>query len=389
MGFGHLRAAHNISSYGRSPVLRVDMPPYTNRVDNFLWKGSQTIHTHASRDKEGSDRLLYDWFESLMKLPENGTPQSLAPSKFISTMRKLGAGEKLFSIVKEKSPALLHTFYLPAMLLAYRDYRGENYLILCDTDFHRVWVPLEPRKYELKYCVPIASSADRLVSYGVDWKKIFVTGFPLPAAITGGRDLRVLERGFNARKTRLESNSNMPLTIMFPFSGAGAYSNVLADLVSSIILDLKEGGLRLIVSCGNNEHALQKAENIFVNYGLEDLENAEIMFDEDIFRSFDEFNEALKLADVIITKPSEMVFYAALGIPLIFLPPIGAHEERNRDYLFENGCAVNMVPPPDFPRWIYRSRMNGLLMEMAENGFTKLPKTGSVVIDELVGGSKA
>lgn len=113
------------------------------------------------------------------------------------------------------------------------------------------------------------------------------------------------------------------------------------------------------------------------------------MFDEDIFRSFDEFNEALKLADVIITKPSEMVFYAALGIPLIFLPPIGAHEERNRDYLFENGCAVNMVPPPDFPRWIYRSRMNGLLMEMAENGFTKLPKTGSVVIDELVGGSKA
>lgn len=111
------------------------------------------------------------------------------------------------------------------------------------------------------------------------------------------------------------------------------------------------------------------------------------MFEEDIFAAFDKFNSALKSADVMITKPSEMVFYAALGIPLVFLPPIGAHEEKNRNYLFENNCAVNMVPASDFPRWLEKSRHRGLLLELAENGFTNLPKNGSVAIDELVSGS--
>ena len=116
------------------------------------------------------------------------------------------------------------------------------------------------------------------------------------------------------------------------------------------------------------------------------MEFAEIMFDENLFAAFDEFNSALNATDVMITKPSEMVFYAALGIPLVFLPPIGAHEEKNREYLFENSCAVNMVPSTDFPRWLEKSRRRGFLLELAENGFTKLPKNGSVAIDELLRG---
>ncbi len=395
MGFGHLRAAHNIASYSRQsypagsspPILRVDRAPYLNGIDEFVWKSSQSIHTYGSRDKEGKNKFFYSWFESMMAIPENGTPPSLGPSKFIRLMQKLGAGDELFKKLNGNDPPLLHTFYLPAMLSAYHGYKGKSFLLLCDTDFHRVWAPVDPKKYDLKYCVPIPSSADRLISYGVEKQKIFITGFPLPMLNTGGRDLRVVERDYDVRKTRLKNDSTLPLTIMFPFSGAGAYSNVLSDLVKSIHEDLKEGSFRLIVSCGNNTHALKSAENLFINYGIEELEFAEIMFEEDIFAAFDKFNSALKSADVMITKPSEMVFYAALGIPLVFLPPIGAHEEKNRNYLFENNCAVNMVPASDFPRWLEKSRHRGLLLELAENGFTNLPKNGSVAIDELVSGS--
>ncbi len=384
MGFGHLRAAHNIASYSKSPILRVDRKPYINGIDELVWKSSQSIHTYGSRDKESKGRFFYNWFESLMAIPENGTPPSLGPSKFIRTMQKFGAGKELLKSLDGISPALLHTFYLPAMLTTYHGYRGQNFLLLCDTDFHRVWAPVHADKANLNYCVPIAQSADRLISYGVRKEKIFITGFPLPSADTGGRDLRLLERDFDVRKTRLASNSTLPLTIMFPFSGAGAYSNVLADLVKSIIDELKDGKLRLIVSCGDNEHALKNAENMFINYGIEELEYAEIMYDEDVFVAFDKFNSALKSTDVIMTKPSEMVFYAALGIPLIFLPPIGAHEEKNENYLFENNCAVNLVPISDFPGWLENSRRKGLLSELAENGFNNLPKNGSIEIDELV-----
>lgn len=110
------------------------------------------------------------------------------------------------------------------------------------------------------------------------------------------------------------------------------------------------------------------------------------MYDKDIFTVFDRFNSALKSTDVMITKPSEMVFYAALGIPLVFLPPIGAHEAKNRDYIFEKRCGVNMVRPSDFAKWILGSRCSGMLMELAENGYNNLPKTGTFEIDELVKG---
>jgi UDP-N-acetylglucosamine:LPS N-acetylglucosamine transferase len=380
MGFGHLRAAHNIASYGKAPILRVDQAPYTNIVDRFIWKVSQSIHTYGSRDKEKRINLLYKWFEDLMVISEDGVPPSLGASRFIRTMQRLGAGRKFLSAIGEKTPTLVHTFYMPAMLSAYHGYTGKKFLILCDTDFHRVWAPLEPRKYDLNYCVPISSSADRLISYGVKKEQIFVTGFPLPVANTGKDSF---EHDFNVRKSRLKSDSALPLTIMFPFSGAGAYSKMLADLVKSLLEKLREGSLRLIVSCGNNKYALKAAENLFINYGIEELEFIEIIFHEDIFAAFDEFNQALKSTDVMITKPSELVFYAALGIPLIFLPPIGAHEERNRKYLLTNGCAVDMVSPSDFPQWIERSRRADLLLDLAENGFNKLPKNGSAAIDEL------
>ena len=275
------------------------------------------------------------------------------------------------------------------MLSVYHGYHGKNFLLICDTDFHRVWAPLHAGNNNLNYFVPIGKSADRLVSYGIQKGKIFVTGFPLPEANTGGENLKMVEYDFNVRKTRLRSDSTSPFTIMFPFSGAGVYSNVLADLVKSILDELREGKLRLIVSCGDNEHALKSAENLFINYGIEELDYAEISFDNDLFAAFDKFNSALKSTDVIITKPSEMVFYAALGIPLLFLAPIGAHEAANRNYLIENNCAVDMVELSDFVSWLEKSRYDGTLLELAENGFNKLPKNGSATIDELAGDTKS
>lgn len=387
MGFGHLRAAHNIASYSKTPVLRVDKDPYVNLIDKFIWRLAQYTHSYASRDTESRSKFLYRRFEKLMEIPDDHRSPSLRGAKFVRRLQKLGAGKKVFNSFDGASPTLLHTFYLPAMLSVYYKYTGGNFLLLCDTDFHRVWVPLKPEKRNLKYCVPMVKSADTLISYGVSKDKIYVTGFPLPVANTGGRDLRQLAIDFEVRKKRLRHDSSLPLTIMFPFSGAGAYSNVLADLVKSILDELKEGSLRLIVSCGDNDHALKNAENLFTNYGIDELEFAEIMYDKDIFASFDKFDSALKATDVMITKPSEMVFYAALGIPLLFLPPIGAHEAKNRDYLFGNRCAVNMVPPSDFPRWLEKRRRNGTLVELAENGHRNLPQTGTFEIDELVAGT--
>ncbi len=386
MGFGHLRAAHNIAGYGHAPVLRVDRPPYVSGVDKFIWNGTLAAHTYGSKDAESKGRFLYKRFEGVMQIPQDHQAPSLNPSRFVRLMKGFGMGKVFFDLMNGSHPVLLHTFYVHAMLSQYWHYPGKNYLLLCDTDFHRVWVPLNPKEKNLEYMVPIPKSADRLMFYGVPADRIHVTGFPLPVANTGGKDLGVLANDFNVRAKRLEKDSSGPLTIMFPFSGAGAYSNVLAELVKALLDQIRGGSIRLIVSCGNNEEALRNAENLFVNYGLEESEFTEILFDKDIFISFDRFNSALKSVDLIITKPGEIIFYAALGIPMVFLPPIGAHEVRNREYLIENRCAIDIVPISRFAKWLEDSRQNGSLLELAGMGYKNLPKTGAFEIHELVGG---
>lgn len=389
MGFGHLRAAHNIASYGHAPVLRVDREPYVRGVDRFVWNATQALHTYGSKDAESKNQLFYKWFEGVMRIPDDHESPSLNPSRFILTAKRFGLGKMFFDLMNRDHPPLVHTFYLHAMLSLYWRYPGKNYLLLCDTDFHRVWVPVNPREKNLEYMVPISRSADRLKSYGVPGDRIHVTGFPLPVANTGLKDLVTLTRDFEIRKERIRRDSNVPMTIMFPFSGAGAYSNVLAELVKAMLDHLREGSVRLVVSCGDNEDAQRNAENLFVNYGLEESEFTEIMFDRDLFNSFDRFNLALKSVDVIVTKPGEIVFYAGLGIPMVFLPPIGAHEARNREYLIENGCAVDMEDVSRFAEWLEEKRRNESLLELAEMGYQSLPKGGAFEIDELVRGGRA
>ncbi len=388
MGFGHLRAAHNIASFGHATVARVDREPYVGLVDRIVWDGAQNTHTHASREVDGKNKLLYNWFEGIMKIPEGDSPPSMTASRFVRTLGKLGVGRKFFNSLDRRSPTLVHTFYLPAMLSFYRKYPGRNFLLLCDTDFHRVWVPVDPKAGNLNYMVPVSKSADRLISYGVQPDKIHITGFPLPAAYTGEKDKSALVTAFDARRSRLRRDSNVPLTLMFPFSGAGAYFNLLAELVTSIAGSIKEGSLRLIVFCGDNERAFAGAKDLFNSYNIEDSEYTEIIFGKDIFSSFDRFNEALKSTDLIITKPSELVFYAALGMPMIFLPPIGSHEARNREYLIENGCAVDLPDVSQFPGWLGENRKNEKLLNLAEEGYRSLPRKGVSEIHELVTASK-
>ena len=43
------------------------------------------------------------------------------------------------------------------------------------------------------------------------------------------------------------------------------------------------------------------------------------------------------------TKPSEMTFYAALGIPLILAPPLGAHERYNRRWALETAWVSSLA----------------------------------------------
>ena len=99
---------------------------------------------------------------------------------------------------------------------------------------------------------------------------------------------------------------------------------------------------------------------------------------------FKEFADALHETDVLWTKPSEVSFYAALGIPLLLSPPIGSQEVRNSDWLLQVGSAVNQLNPKYAAEWIIDFIDKGLFAEAALQGFVEMERGGVANITKAV-----
>lgn len=85
------------------------------------------------------------------------------------------------------------------------------------------------------------------------------------------------------------------------------------------------------------------------------------------------FADALRTADVVWTKPSELTFYAALGLPLALSAPLGVQEERNRAWL----AAAGVLLEPPGPAWLTQHR--DALIAAAERGL-ELERAGTARI---------
>jgi len=96
------------------------------------------------------------------------------------------------------------------------------------------------------------------------------------------------------------------------------------------------------------------------------------------------FNEWLRDTDLLWTKPSELVFYAALGIPILMTPPLGSHEEFNRDWLRMMGAGFMQEPPCHAGEWLVEWLQKGLLAEAAFDAYNKVPHQGTENIKKLL-----
>ena len=102
---------------------------------------------------------------------------------------------------------------------------------------------------------------------------------------------------------------------------------------------------------------------------------------EDYFRVF---NETLRETDILWTKPSELSFYAGLGIPIIIAPTIGSQEDFNKKWLLHVGAGVAQENPKYTDQWFYDYLNSGDLAEVAMQGFMEIEKMGAYNIEEIV-----
>jgi hypothetical protein len=99
---------------------------------------------------------------------------------------------------------------------------------------------------------------------------------------------------------------------------------------------------------------------------------------------FKQFSHCLRTTDILWTKPSELSFYPALGIPIIMAPPIGSQEDFNKLWLKTVGAGISQNDPKYANEWIFEWVDSGWLAQAAMRGFLEIPRFGTYNIEKIV-----
>jgi len=420
MGLGHIRAAYALKDIALKNILLYGSDKTTTPKEYALWKKIRKYFYFMSTAGRIPfiGKIIKKVFLTLLHIdpyyPVRDRSKANFGVKFLDYLiRKKNLGAKLNSIISKEPNPVINTFYATSIALDRLSPEfDKNYLLICDADFNRIWVPANPSNSNIKYLAPCTKAKQRLLSYGVKEDKIFITGFPLPKSCIGSvQNYEVLKYNLKKRLIRLDPagrflnfHSKSLLNILgldiniepkekyfyltFAVGGAGAQCELAKKILLSFKQQIKSGNLKLNLSAGIRKDVFEKLLRYINQTDLAeeiDKKNITLIYDHDIRKYLDKFNYVLTKTDVLWTKPSELSFYCALGIPILLAPAIGAHEELNRKWLYSIHAAIDPAGPIRYAnQWLFDLRNNGRLAEAAWDGFTKARKFGTYKIENLI-----
>jgi hypothetical protein len=411
MGYGHQRAVYPLKDIAEDGIITVGSSEAVSKSEQKLWKRLLNAYEFFSRAK-GVPVIgppVFSMLDSLMRIPSFYPMRNLSSTTFqvnlLESLIEKGLGKGMLEKIATKNLPMITSFYASAIAA---DKKGFNkvYCIICDADINRVWVAKDPWESRVEYFAPCGKAAQRLRAYGVSEERIHLTGFPLPVELLGDENLSVLKKDLAQRLFYLDPNgkfwarhgrnaeyflgkencvfrNDRKLTITYAVGGAGAQKEIGRQIAQSLKEKLKGGEIGLILVAG-----IRKEVNEYFKIVKKEIdpdgESIKIIFSESLHEYFNLFNQALHGTDILWTKPSELSFYSALGIPIVMSPIIGSQEKFNRKWLHEIQAGIRQENPDYSDQWLYDLLNRGTLAESAWDGFLKARKLGTFKIKQVV-----
>ncbi len=415
MGYGHQRAVYPLKDIAEEDILTVGSAHAATKNEEKLWKRVLGAYEFMSRARgiPFIGKSIFSLLDTFLHIPSYYPMRNLSNSTFQVDLLQSSIKKGLCSAMLDKvgtiNLPIVTSFYASAIAADMNGFHS-IYCIICDADLNRVWVAKEPWESSINYFAPCGKAAQRLKAYGVPDERIFITGFPLPLELLGDEKLNVLKSNLGKRLRRLDpqkqfwqrhgvsvehflgkenciNNNEQRLTITYAVGGAGALKEIGGKIARSLQNEINNGSVKLILVAGTKEIV----RDYFVetkNKVAPGSSNIEIIYSDSMHDYFDKFNTALADTDILWTKPSELSFYTALGIPIIMTPPIGSQEKFNRKWLFEIQAGIKQVNPDYSNQWITDYLKKGILAEAAWSGFLKARKLGTYKIIEILNTGK-
>jgi hypothetical protein len=411
MGYGHQRAVYPLRDIAEEGIITVGSSEAVSKSEKKLWKRLLNAYEFFSRAK-GLPVIgppLFSMLDSLMRIPSFYPMRNLSNSTFqvnlLESLIEKGLCKGMLDKTSTKILPLVTSFYASAIAA---DKNGFNkiYCIICDADINRVWVAKQPWESRIEYFAPCGKAAQRLKAYGVPEERIHLTGFPLPTELLGDGNLSVLKKDLAQRLFYLDPKGKFwarhgrnveyflgkencvfknerKLTITYAVGGAGAQKEIGRTIAKSLNEKLKAGEIKINLVAGIRREVYDYFES--VKGGIDpDGDSIRIIYSKSLQEYFDLFNDSLHDTDILWTKPSELSFYCALGLPIIMSPVIGSQEKFNRKWLREIQAALKQEKPEYTDQWLYDLLNRGTLAESAWDGFLKARKLGTFKIKQVL-----
>ena len=411
MGYGHQRAVYPLEEIAEDGLITVGSSEAVSKAEQKLWKRLLNAYEFFSRAK-GVPVIgtpFFGMLDSLMRIPSFYPLRNLSNTTFqvnlLESLIEKGLCKGMLEKTSTKDLPIVTSFYASAVAA---DKKGFNkvYCIICDADINRVWVAKDPWESKIEYFAPCGKAAQRLKAYGVPDERIHLTGFPLPIELIGDENLTTLKKNLGQRlyyldpqnKFRARHGRNVEhflgkencvlrndrkLTITYAVGGAGAQKEIGEKIANSLKTKLLSGEIRLNLVAGIRKEVNDFFQSI-KNEIDPDGENIKVIYSESLHEYFDLFNNSLHETDILWTKPSELSFYCALGIPIVMSPIIGSQEKFNRKWLREIQAAMKQEKPDYTDQWLNDLLNRGTLAESAWDGFLKARKLGTYKILEVL-----
>jgi len=413
MGYGHQRAAYPMHQIAEgSEVIAANKYEGIPKKDKDLWDRAENFYNFISRLK-GRGFLgdlafsIFDLFQRIRDFyPKRYQILPTIQLWQIQRQIKSGWGKHLIEKLSQKPLPLLATFFNIAHMADYWGYPGPIYCLTTDSDISRAWAPYNPQKSRVVYLASTARAAARLEQYGVKRENIRLTGFPLPKELVGEND-EGARLALSRRLPKLDPFGNylnnygalikehllmgdypegadrgVP-SVMFAVGGASAQTGLAFRVLEGMAPLVKQGKAQLVLSVGVSKVSRDRMKKKMEELNLNEPD-CHILFAETKPLYFRAFNNALSTTDILWTKPSELSFYSALGLPILIAPPVGAQEIQNRKWLHFLEAAYDQLPPEDAYEWLPDILEAGTLARCAMNGYINIPRSGAWNVEKIV-----
>lgn len=423
MGYGHQRAVYPLQHIAAEPVgwegkgqiITANAYAGIPKLDKTRWEGGRKLYETVSRLKHlpGIGSGIFRFMDYLQRIepfyPKRNLTKPSAQLNQIYRMISRGWGKHLIETLNKNPLPFVTSFFTPAFFAEEHGYKGPIYCICTDTDISRAWAPRIPQQSKIIYFAPNMRVKQRLMLYGVKEKNIYVTGFPLPPENIGNKTEQIAKEALGTRIQLLDPQQlyqkkyahtishylgskyckkkiNRPLTIMFAVGGAGAQRDIGAMILESLHKELNNNTVRLYLVAGSRNDVYRYYEEVLATYCNKHVcgTSVQIIYDANKLAYFKKMNNALNTTDILWTKPSELSFYAGLGLPIIMSPNIGSQEEFNRAWLHSVGAGFEQQDPKYTSEWLFDWINTGWFARAAMQGFLDAPRHGAMRIEDMV-----